>query len=194
MSVASGKVVMYYPNAPWRFLCSGLSSASYGRSIQRRSWRVHQRAQTSHQAPARCPRPTTSIPGARVEYNKTASLLRLVACKQRRWYSQLGYIIFLAYGNLTCQPLSGRRTSRLVTRSVLDSETMALADAFDMEYALKHDIETIFNQNIPIEILTDILSLFDLITKAIITADNDWWLIYASSSKRTNVQEFILLG
>jgi hypothetical protein len=50
---------------------------------------------------------------------------------------------------------------------------MALADAFDMEYALKHDIETIFNQNIPIEILTDILSLFDLITKATITADND---------------------
>jgi hypothetical protein len=36
---------------------------------------------------------------------------------------------------------------------------MALADAFDMAYALKHDIETIVKQNVPIVILTDSLSL-----------------------------------
>jgi hypothetical protein len=56
-----------------------------------------------------------------------------------------------------------------VTRSVLGSETMALADAFDMAYALKHDIETIVKQNVPIVILTDSLSLFDVITKAATT-------------------------
>jgi hypothetical protein len=54
---------------------------------------------------------------------------------------------------------------------VLGSETMALADAFDMAYALKHNIETIIKQNVPIVILTDSLSLFDVITKATTTAD-----------------------
>jgi hypothetical protein len=48
---------------------------------------------------------------------------------------------------------------------------MALADAFDMAYALKPDIETIIKQNVPIVILTDSLSLFDVITKATTTAE-----------------------
>jgi hypothetical protein len=47
---------------------------------------------------------------------------------------------------------------------------MALADAFGMAYAMKHDIETIIKQNVPIVILTDSLSLFDVITKATTTA------------------------
>jgi hypothetical protein len=42
---------------------------------------------------------------------------------------------------------------------------MALDDAFDIAYALKHDIETIIKQNVPIVILTDSLSLFDVITR-----------------------------
>jgi hypothetical protein len=58
-----------------------------------------------------------------------------------------------------------------VARSVLGREKMALADAFDMKYALKHDIEMIMKQNIPIVILTDSLSLFDVITKATTTAE-----------------------
>jgi hypothetical protein len=48
---------------------------------------------------------------------------------------------------------------------------MALADAFDTAYALKHDIEMIMKQRIPIVILTDSLSLFDVITKASTTAE-----------------------
>jgi hypothetical protein len=48
---------------------------------------------------------------------------------------------------------------------------MALADAFDMAYSLKHDIETIIKQNVPIVILTDSQSLFDVISKATTTAE-----------------------
>jgi hypothetical protein len=86
--------------------------------------------------------------------------------------SQLGYIIFLADGNGACQPMFwSSHKSRRVTRSVLGSETMALADAFDMAHALKHDMEMIIKQKVPIVILTDSLSLFDVITRASITAE-----------------------
>jgi hypothetical protein len=49
--------------------------------------------------------------------------------------SQLGHIIFLVDGNGTCQPLLwSSHKSRRVTRSVLGSETMALADVFGMAF------------------------------------------------------------
>jgi hypothetical protein len=48
---------------------------------------------------------------------------------------------------------------------------MALANVFDMAFALKLDIETIIKQNVPIVILTDSLSLFDVNTKATTTAE-----------------------
>jgi hypothetical protein len=87
-------------------------------------------------------------------------------------FSQLGYIIFLVDGNGTFQPLFwSSHKSRRVTRSVLGSGTMALADAFDVAYELKNDIEMILKQNVPIAILTDSLSLFDAITKATTTAE-----------------------
>jgi Reverse transcriptase (RNA-dependent DNA polymerase) len=58
--------------------------------------------------------------------------------------SQLGYIIFLTDATGRCQPIFwSSHKSRRVTRSVLGSETMALADAFDMANALKHDNEMI---------------------------------------------------
>jgi hypothetical protein len=63
--------------------------------------------------------------------------------------SQLGYISFLVDANGTCQLLFwSSHKSRRVTRSVLGSETMAFADAFDTAYALKHNIETIIKQNV----------------------------------------------
>jgi hypothetical protein len=48
---------------------------------------------------------------------------------------------------------------------------MALAEAFDIAYALKYDIEMITSYKIPILVLTDSLSLFDVITKASKTAE-----------------------
>jgi hypothetical protein len=86
--------------------------------------------------------------------------------------SQLGYIIFLADENGICQPLFwSSHKSRRVIQSVLGSETLALADAFDMAYALKHDLKTILKQKVPIIILTYSLSLFDVIIKTSTTAE-----------------------
>jgi Reverse transcriptase (RNA-dependent DNA polymerase) len=52
--------------------------------------------------------------------------------------SQLGYIIFLTDATGRCQPIFwSSHKSRRVRRSVLGSETMALADAFNTAYALK---------------------------------------------------------
>lgn len=48
---------------------------------------------------------------------------------------------------------------------------MALEDAFDMACAIKHDLEELVNEMVLIVMLTDNISLFDVITKATITAD-----------------------
>jgi hypothetical protein len=84
--------------------------------------------------------------------------------------SRLGNIIFLTDATGMCQPiLWSFHKSRRVTRPVLGSDTMAIADAFDTAYALKYDIEIITSYKIPIVVLTD--SLFDVITKASTTAE-----------------------
>ena len=55
--------------------------------------------------------------------------------------------------------------TRLVSRSDLGIKVLELADAFDMAYSLKHDRQPIIKQNIPLVILTNILSLFDILLK-----------------------------
>ena len=84
--------------------------------------------------------------------------------------SQLGYIVFLAEKENKCHPLYwSSYKSKRVSRSVLRSETMAFADTFDMKFAIKKDMELMVNKLIPIVMLTDRLSLFDVITKSTIT-------------------------
>ena len=86
--------------------------------------------------------------------------------------SQLGYIIFLADKFESCQPIFWTSyKSRRVSRSVLCSETMAFADAFDMAFAIRYDLSRMMNSHVPITALTDSLSLFDVITKATIPTE-----------------------
>lgn len=109
--------------------------------------------------------------------------------------SHLGYIIFLTDASGTCQPLYwSSHKSKRVTRSFLGSETMALADAFDMAYALKHDIQRMIKQNVPIRILTDNLSLFDVITKATTTAEKRLMIDLAALKQAYNVHDVEQLG
>ena len=86
--------------------------------------------------------------------------------------SQIGYIIFSADSNGNCQPLfwSSHKSKRF-SRSVLGSETMAFADAFDMDYALNNDLHNMTSLDIPIIMLTDSRSLFVFITKAKTTSE-----------------------
>lgn len=86
--------------------------------------------------------------------------------------SQLGYIIFLADKSNNCQPLAwSSHKAKRVNRSVLGSEIMAFADAFDMAFVLKHDIEAMIKKTLPIVMITDSLSLFDVITRASSTTE-----------------------
>jgi hypothetical protein len=86
--------------------------------------------------------------------------------------SQLGYVIFLSDKDGCCSPLHySSHKSKRVTRSVLGGEVMAFADAFDMSIIIRHDLANILNRKLPISILTDSLSLFDVISKSTITAE-----------------------
>ena len=48
---------------------------------------------------------------------------------------------------------------------------MALADAFDMAYTIKFDLQAICHQQTPLTMYTDSLSLFDVLTKASMTTE-----------------------
>ena len=86
--------------------------------------------------------------------------------------SKLGYIIFLADKNNSCQPLLwSSHKSKRVSRSVLGCETMAFADAFDVAFAIRHDLERMIGNKVPISMFTDSLSLFDVMTKATIKTE-----------------------
>ena len=86
--------------------------------------------------------------------------------------SQLGYIILLAdkFGKRNILHYASYK-SRRVTRSVLGAEVYAFADAFDYAYVIRHDLEEILNQCIPLQIMTDSRSLFDVIVRNSTTSD-----------------------
>ena len=48
---------------------------------------------------------------------------------------------------------------------------MAFADAFDMAVAIRNDLSKVLSQKLPIVMLTDSLSLFDVVTKATLTTE-----------------------
>lgn len=54
--------------------------------------------------------------------------------------------------------------SRRVVRSSGAGETIALADAFDQAFILRHDLQRILGKEIPLLMLTDSKVLFDVIT------------------------------
>lgn len=95
--------------------------------------------------------------------------------------SQIGYIIFLTDASGACQPITwSSHKSRRKIRSTLGRETMALADAFDVAYSLKHYMQRIKGKRVPITIFTDSLSLFDVISKATTTLEKRLMIDIAS--------------
>eukprot|EP00171_Calliarthron_tuberculosum_P005221 IDg5221t1 len=86
--------------------------------------------------------------------------------------SQLGYIVTLAdkTGNCSILHYSSYKSSR-VTRSSMAGETLAFVDAFDQAYILRHDLDRILNQFIPVIMLTDSEILFKVLTRARCTTE-----------------------
>lgn len=109
--------------------------------------------------------------------------------------SQMGYIIFLTDATGACQPITwSSHKSRRKNRSTLGSETMALADAFDVAYSLMHDMQRVMGQRVPITILTDSLSLFDVISKATTTLEKRLMIDIASVKEAYMKHELEKLG
>lgn len=99
------------------------------------------------------------------------SSLQLIAyadssfCNLRDGDTQIGYIIVLADDTKKCSILSYRSYNvKRIVRSSGAGETLALADSFDAAIVLRHDLETILHQSIPLLLLTDSQSLFSVLT------------------------------
>ena len=60
--------------------------------------------------------------------------------------------------------------SRRVTRSVLSADLIAFADLFDDAYSLRSQTEQATIRAIPMDLLTDSMSLFDIISKGSCTS------------------------
>lgn len=109
--------------------------------------------------------------------------------------SQLGYIVFLCDKFGTAQPITwSSHKSKRVTRSVLGSETMALADGFDAAYAIRHDVERMTGKRVPLSVFTDSLSLFDVITKATLTAERRLMIDIAGVKQAYKTREIHTIG
>jgi Reverse transcriptase (RNA-dependent DNA polymerase) len=86
--------------------------------------------------------------------------------------SQMGYIVFLIDGENRCATMSFKSVKcKRVTRSVLAAEAIAFAEGFDQGYALKLDLQEALGMHVPLTILTDSKTLFDVITKASYTQE-----------------------
>jgi hypothetical protein len=105
--------------------------------------------------------------------NLNTNTLRIVAYSDASFAnnadlsSQLGFVIFLSDASRKCNVINYRSyKSRRVTRSVLVGEILAFADAFDCAYTLRKDIEQMLGRKVPLSLLTDSKSLFDIITNS----------------------------
>jgi hypothetical protein len=109
--------------------------------------------------------------------------------------SQLGYNILLTDKTDQCNISHySSHKSRLVTRSVLGGELYAFADAFDFAFTLKHDLQVMLCQIIPLTILTDSKSLFDVITKSSSTFERRLMIDITAVRSAYNDQELSIVG
>ena len=86
--------------------------------------------------------------------------------------SQLGHIFFLADSTNAVVPLSFKSyKSRRVTRSVMSGEVIAFSDMFDIAISMSVELSKILNRKVPMQLLTDSKSLFDVISKGSRTSE-----------------------
>jgi Reverse transcriptase (RNA-dependent DNA polymerase) len=109
--------------------------------------------------------------------------------------SQLGYIVLLTDKTDRCNIIHySSHKSRRVTRSVLGGEVYAFADAFDFAFTLKHDLQVMLRQAVPLTILTDSKSLFDVITKSSTISERRLMIDITAVRNAYNAQELSDVG
>ena len=81
-----------------------------------------------------------------------------------------------------------------MARSVLGSEVYAFADGFDAAFSIKYDLEKMTGLHIPILMLTDSKSLFDIITKSSTTREKRLLIDIATVRNAYNNNELSKVG
>ena len=109
--------------------------------------------------------------------------------------SQLGRIILLMDKTDSAIPVTFKSyKSRRVTRSVLSAEVIAFADLFDDAFALRSQMEQATNRAVPMHLMTDSKSLFDIISKGSRTSEKRIMLDIHSARQAYQAQEISNIG
>ena len=109
--------------------------------------------------------------------------------------SQLGFIILLCDSTNRAHIMDySSRKSKRVVRSILGGEIYEFADGFDRAFMLRHDLETIYQTEIPLEIRTDSLQMFHVVTKASSTTERRLMIDIAAARESYNREEISTVG
>ena len=106
-----------------------------------------------------------------------------------------GLIILLTDSNGLAAHISFKfYKSRRVTRSVLAVEVIAFAHLFDEIFTLRAQLEQAFNRPIPLYLLTDSNSLFDIIGKSSCTSEKRLMLDISATQQAYNAELISNIG
>ena len=109
--------------------------------------------------------------------------------------SQLGFIVLLCDGADRCHVLTyASKKARRVVRSIMAGEVSAFSDAFDAAYILKHDLERVYDEPLPLVMPTDSKQMFDVITRASHTTKKRLMIDVAAARDAYNEHEISNVG
>ena len=109
--------------------------------------------------------------------------------------SQLGYIVLLCDTADQCHVLTySSKKARRIVGSIVAGEDYAFADAFDAAYILKYDLERVYNQPLPVVMLTDSKQTFDVMTRATHTTEKRLMIDIAAAREAYNRHEISNVG
>lgn len=99
--------------------------------------------------------------------------------------SQLEYMIFVGSKYKLCLPIRWTsHKSKLVPRCIPDSAVMAFSDAFELAYKMKYDLHVMTSKYIRWSMVTDSLSLSDILTKSTMTFE-ERLVVYLKTFKKS---------
>lgn len=115
--------------------------------------------------------PAVDLKTLRLQFTRTQ-----VFPSRRDISSQIGHDLFLSDASGAVSALSLKSCkSYHVARSATAAESLAFAAAFDAAFALWHHLQLLPQQSVPLLMLTDLKSLFDLLTSRKTTIEG--WLM-----------------
>lgn len=96
--------------------------------------------------------------------------------------TQLGHIVFLMDKSNAAAPISFKSyKARRIVRSAMSGEVIAFSDMFDIAITLSVELSDILGYRVPVQLMTDSKSLFDIISKGSRTSEKRMMLDIAAA-------------